>query len=355
MVNTWKVTYSYKYDLASFCNLFTGSKDLIDLHSEGYERFKDIIDSRQDLIQVAKQMWAGGFDPRIVLVSAFDLVDHDGFDVEKLCTILDEEEEKKRFHDYYVLEEQLISEGVWKNLDSILPSLSEMAKYVHNNGFLSYWQKECEPELDKTKKELKEQVSRYDVVGEVNKLLGPDHQLLLDTSTLYLSQFSAPFGTKLHDQSFLADARWGVEEIVPVALHEMIHPPFSRDKIGEIAEFIKEDDLFKEAYEGQNSDTTYNTPLRFLEENLTEGAHVYIADRFGLMESPLEYFVKHDDGSHVVSVLVYDYLNKGGMRDVDSFERAIENMIEEGILRPDNLRNEYCRIYREVGIEGAFN
>ncbi len=354
MVNTWEVTHSYKYDLASFCNLFTGSKDLIELHSEGYERFKDIIEDRQDLIKLAKQMWAGGFDPRIVLVSAFDLVDHDGFEVEKLCTILDDEEKKKRFHDYYVVEEQLISEEVWKDLDSILPSLSEMAKYVHKNGFLSYWQKECEPKLDERKNELEGEVGIYDVVSEVNRLLGPDHQLPLDTLTLYLSKFSAPFGTKLRGQSFLADARWGVEDIVPVALHEMIHPPFSRSKIGEIAESLKDDELFQEAFGGQGSDTTYNTPLRFLEEHLTEGAHVYLADKFGLIESPLEYFVKHDDGSHVVSVLVYDHLKKGPMDRFESFEDAIDEMIEEGILQTGDLRKEYLRIYDEAGIEGAF-
>ena len=301
-------------------------------------------------------MWAGGFDPRIVLVSAFDLVDYDGFEVEKLCTILDDEEKKKRFHDYYVVEEQLISEEVWESLDSLLPSLSEMAKYVHKNGFLSYWQKECEPELDKRRKELQEQVSKYDVVGEVNKLLGPDHRRLSsDKVTLYLSKFSAPFGTKLYDQSFLADARWGVEEIVPIALHELIHPPFSRSKIGDIADYLKEDDLFKEAFDGQSNETTYNTHLRFLEEHLTEGAHVYIADKFGLIESPLEYFVKHDNGSHVVSVLVYDYLKNGGMRDVDSFEEAVDNMIEEGLLQSGNLYKEYRRIYDETGIEGPFS
>ena len=355
MVNTWKVTYSYKYDLASFCNLFSKSENLIDLHKEGYDRFEDIIDARPDLIELAKQMVESGFDPRVVLVSAFDLVDHDGFDVEKLCSIIDDPEKKKRFHEYYVVEEQVISEEVWKSLDSLLPSLSDMAKYIHNNGFLSYWKEECEPELDKRRKELQEQVSKYDVVGEVNKLLGPDHRRLSsDKITLYLSKFSAPFGTKLYDQSFLADARWGVEEIVPVALHEMIHPPFSRKKIDEMAEHLKDDDLFKEAYDGQSKDSTYNTHLRFLEEHLTEGAHVYLADKFGLIKSPLEYFVKHDDGSHVVSVLVYDHLKNGGMSNVDSFEEAVGNMMEEGVLQPGNLRDEYLLIYEETGIDGAF-
>jgi len=354
-LNTWKVTYSYKYDLASFCNLFSKSENLIDLHREGYERFEDIIDARPDFIELAQQMLEGGFDPRVVLVSAFDLIEHDGHDVEKLSSIIDDEEKRKRFHDYYVIEEQLISEDVWKNLESILPLLSKMAKYVHKNGFLSYWKERCKPKLDKRREELQEQVSKYDVLGEINKLLGRDHRLPSDKVTLYLSQFSAPFGTKLYDQSFLADARWGIEEIVPIALHELIHPPFSRSKIGCIAECLKDDDLFKEAYDGQSNETTYNTHLRFLEEHLTEGAHVYLAEKFGLIESPLEYFVKHDNGSHVVSVLVYDYLKNGGMRDVDSFEEAVDNMIEKCLLQSGNLYKEYRRIYDETGIEGPFS
>ncbi len=69
------------------------------------------------------------------------------------------------------------------------------------------------------------------------------------------------------------------------------------------------DDLVKEARE-LLPPCYYATPGLFLEGNIVEGAHVFLAEKLGLEKDPLEYFIKHDQGSHVISVLVYDYLKK---------------------------------------------
>jgi len=54
-------------------------------------------------------------------------------------------------------------------------------------------------------------------------------------------------------------------------------------------------------------------------------------------------------------VLVYDHLKNGGMSNVGSFEESVDNMMEEGILQPGNLRSEYLLIYEEAGIDGVFD
>lgn len=92
-----------------------------------------------------------------------------------------------------------------------------------------------------------------------------------------------------------------------------------------------------------------------MEKNLTEGAHVYLGEKMGVVASPLEYLAHHDGGSHIISVLVYDYLKKGVMSQVDSFEEAVSEKIKEGALRPGYLRSEYCRIYQRAGIKAPFN
>lgn len=351
----WNLRYSYKYDLAGFCNLFTCSEQLIELHKEGYESFIDLIDSRPDLVELARGMQQAGFDPRVILVSVFDMVDHHGSDMDVLCSLMEQPEKRELLKRYYVEEEQLVTDEIWhSNVEPLLPMLSNMVRYVHENGFHGYWVEVCEPKLESRIEEFKVPASEYDIVGEINDLLGPKYHLPLDEVTLYISPFSAPFGTKLRSQSFLADARWEFENMVAIALHELMHPPFSRDRIKDIAEYLWEDDLLQEAFGAQPPNTTYNTPLRFLEENLTEGAHVHLAEEMGVLKEPLKYLAEHDHGSHVVSVLLYHRLKSGIMDQFDSLEEAVEHMVVDGTLVPGNLRNGYRDIYATAGVEAPF-
>ncbi len=354
-MSTWKLKYSYKYDLAGFCNLFTRSENLIELHKEGYDSFVDMIDARPDLVELAQGMQQAGFDPRVILVSVFDMVDHHGSDIDVLCSLMDQPEKRERLKRYYVEEEQLVTEDVWhSNVEPLLPMLSNMVRYVHEQGFYGYWKEECESRLKSRIEEFKGPAEEYDVVAEINALLGPEYHLSMDEVTLYVSQFSAPFGTKLRGQSFLADARWKFENMVAIALHELIHPPFSRSRIEEIAEYLWDDDLLQEAFRAQPQSTTYNTPLRFLEEHLTEGAHVYLAEKMGVLDEPLKYLAEHDDGSHVVSVILYHRLKGGIMDRFDSLEGAVEQMVEDGTLVPGDLRKGYRDIYAAAGLEAPF-
>lgn len=350
----WNLTCSYKYDLAGFCNLFTRSENLIELHKEGYESFLDIIEDRPDFVELAQGMQQAGFDPRIMLVSVFDMVEYHGSDIDELCSLMDIPEKREHLQRYYVDEEQLVTEEVWQsNVEPLLPILSSMVRYVHENDFYGYWKENCEPILKDRIVEFQKVAKQYDVVGEINDLLGHKYQLPLNKVTLYVSQFSAPFGTKLRDQSFLADARWEFKNMVAIALHELIHPPFSRNKIKDIAESLWDDDLVQEAYKNQPPNTTYNTPLRFIEEHLTEGAHVYLGEKMGVVDEPLKYLAEHDGGSHVVSVILYDRLKRGIMDECGSLEDAVEHMIEDGTLVSGNLRRGYRDIYAKAGVEAA--
>lgn len=99
----------------------------------------------------------------------------------------------------------------------------------------------------------------------------------------------------------------------------------------------------------QPSTTTYNTPLRFLEENLVEAAHVYLANKLGALRDPLRYFVTHDNGTHVVSPIVFRYL-VARANNFASFEQAVQEMVDSGILAAGALRHEYLSIYQEAGL-----
>ena len=341
----WNVTTSYKYDLAGFCNLFTLADNILSLHREGYERFREMIEAREDFIQLGRQLHQTGFDPRVILVSIFDLVDEHPSCLQEIEGILHSPAFHQTLRDYYVLKTRLVTADVWEGVAAITPLLIEMAAYADNCGFREFWHEKCLPDIAKKCVEFSQQTHLYPVVERINALVGHEFRLPQQDLTLYLSKFSAPFGTSLWHQSFLSDMRWDLKKTVPIALHELLHPPFSRREIELLADELWADEFFKKAFEAQPKYTTYNTPLRFLEENLVEAAHVFLAHDMGLIEDPLRYFKEHDAGSHVLSPLIFEQLRKGIGREVRSYRDAIFLMKSEGILRPGKIEACYIALY----------
>lgn len=347
-MSQWLIKPSYKYDLASFCNLFTKDDFIIKRHENGYSHFKEKINKRPDLIGLAKEVYSSGFNPAVVLISFFDYTDYEGYDIEEICLVMDDENLLAQAKKYFIDETKLLTEQIWETMKPTIPLFSDMAKYIHNSGFLSYWKESCLSEIQQRCEEFNKSASKYSVIDEVNNLLGKGYELSLDTLTLYLCKFAAPYGSRLKNQSFTSDIRWDLHDAVATALHEMIHPPFEREKIAEIAELLWKDEFMCKADEKQRD---YNTPLRFMEENIVEGAHVYLAEKMGVIENPLQYFIDHDRGSHVASVIIYNELKNGIRENVDSLEVAIFKMIDKNVLEPGKLWENYHNIYKKAGLE----
>lgn len=105
----WNITTAYKYDLASVCNLFTQADQIVALHRDAYQKFEEVILARPELVEVAKAMYAFGFDPRVVLISVFDLIDYMGSDIDALTAPLNNRAFLHRLKDYYVFGARLIA------------------------------------------------------------------------------------------------------------------------------------------------------------------------------------------------------------------------------------------------------
>ena len=48
----------------------------------------------------------------------------------------------------------------------------------------------------------------------------------------------------------------------------------------------------------------------FIEENLVKAMAIFICHKIGLEDDPFGYFEKHDDGSHTLSVVLFDTFGK---------------------------------------------
>lgn len=341
----WTIKPSYKHDLACFCNLFTQNNLYISNHPEAYSYFKEKISSHPEFVGLAQGLFAQNIIPSTAITSIFDTTDYDDFNIDRLCSVVDDDNLRQTVLWEYLVGNNLITQEQWDAFQPIFPLLSSMIKYAHHIGFQVYWEEKCRDEILKVCNKFASEAHNYPVIERVNSILDDETRHIHDDITLYLCKFSSPHGTSLKNRAFISDIRWNLTDTVEIALHEMLHPPFSREKIANITMKIKEDSFFKKAKEMQF--LSYPTNESFLEENIVEGAHIYLAECIGTRKDGLQYFIDHDGGTHIVSVIVYDALKNGALERFKDIGQVVEGLINDGSLAPGNIFKSYDAIYKK--------
>lgn len=138
-----------------------------------------------------------------------------------------------------------------------------------------------------------------------------------------------------------------------IAIHELIHPPFERTVIKQMAHTLWQDSFFRKAKNLLPPSSGYRRPEDFLEENLVEGTHLYLSELMGVEKNPLSYLLQHDHGSHVVSVILYDSLKKGYRDKTKSMQETVELLIKDQILQPGLIEKNYYHICRQANLLDA--
>lgn len=352
-MTTWAFQPSYKYDLAGFCNLFTMNRRYQELHPRAWERFGDLIVKRQEALAVARGLLESGFLVSSALTAVFDSYSYDGMDIDEICRVMEDPDLRETRLRSYLLDTGIMDQDSWGAYRSLMPSLAVLAREGHDMGFSRWWQAHWYQQISERSRDLGRKAGNYPVTQAVNRLLGADHALEGSTITVYLTGHAAPHGTSLAGQRFVSDLRWPLEDTVKIALHELLHPPFDRRRIAQMAETLAHDDLVKEGRSRLEQGSYASLPL-FLEENIVEGAHIYLAHQMGLEDNPLEYFITHDNASHVISPLIYRALATWGAREGLCLEDLLEEMMKRDLLSPGRLRGAYRKIYSEAGVDNPF-
>jgi len=332
-VSNWSVKTAYKYDLANLANLMTGESNYQRLHPEAYAHFRDCFDP--SLLSQVRGVFEQGIllGPAISTILAQD--DYDGSDLSRILQTVDRASEQPFYQRY---REQF-------------PFIRALLMHLHGLGADQYWQEHCLPTLQARCQQLQSDAESYPVVGVVDAMLGAGYRQNGDTVTVYLAHFAAPHGTSLRSLTFLSDQRWGIDVHVATAIHELLHPPFEREEIRRLAPLFSRDPFFQAAKARLPLGSGYPEAADFLEENLVEGVHVYLAEQMGVIKDPLGYFVRHDNATHVVSAVVYHALKQGLRDQCSNLKETILLMIEQGHLSPGNMREQYDQVYRSAGVE----
>ena len=141
----------------------------------------------------------------------------------------------------------------------------------------------------------------------------------------------------------LSEIRWDWTVTGATVLHDLIHPPFARADTAWPADQLAADSFLVPIYENQKTRAgSYPTLPLFVEENIVEAAHVYLAQQEGLIRDPLAYFRDHDGGTHVLSPSVFRALADNGPTQVVLCD-LVFTLHNQGILAGGRIHAEYQR------------
>jgi hypothetical protein len=226
------------------------------------------------------------------------------------------------------------------------PDLEVALLALRAAGFEDYWRREIAPRIEDRCRGLDVELAPYDVVAEVERVLGAPHPAA--EYTVYVLCYTRPHGVALMDRAFLTDHTWSREVVVRAAAHELMHPPYDldgeeglRDAIGSLAA----DPLLRVRFDGHDPDYGYNTFDGYIEEGCVRALDQLVAERLGVARDPRERWLQEDGGMHVFAACLYDAMreegdNARGERFGDFLARQIATGLAPGTIEP-----RYRRFY----------
>ena len=206
-------------------------------------------------------------------------------------------------------------------------------------GFADYWRTHALPAVQAAIDAQLPAARSYDVIGADEQLLG--RKLDTDRITVEVLAYVRPHGVRITGWRFLSDAKVPLKITVKTALHELLHPPFTRTgALDELLQRIEQDPLFQRLVHEHDPSFGYTTPAGLLEEDCVTAIDVYNAHRMGLMPDIAGYFPAHDDGIHVVAFLLYQLLGREH-RPGERYEDFLLRLARDHKLRPGALEAQF--------------
>lgn len=330
----FKVHYSYNLDLLNFVNILTGSDLYTNWHKGIYERFRPLLSTSamKSLENSVEKNGSTMLGPLMSLVvSAVPR-----FERRSILRMLSDTEllrESFSRYSYY-------NEDTWDAKAELFGTLLPLIDELENSGFREYWKDERLPLIKQKQRRFQAYASTFHLDGEIELMLGRGSAP--ESVTVYLCTFAAPHGIKICGPRYITDVVFPREASLGIAVHELFHPPYDASHLETELEGLGKDPLLQHAFETKDPRFGYSTMTGFIEENVVEAMAIHICHKIGLEKDPLKYFAEHDGGSHMLSVVLFDYFGKFPKSAEQSFEAYFIELLKE--LPVGSLDQEYKRI-----------
>jgi len=331
------VTYSYNLDLLNFLNILTGEKFYLNRHEGTYELFGEQLSSRSkaSLKEAVRINGSAMLGPILSLViSAVP-----NFENRSILSMLAD----PAFLESCLKQYQYYDKGIWSEKAPIFEMIIPVLQELEDIGFKEYWQQERLPAIKQMQRKLQIYAKEFHLDKEIKQMLGQGHAP--ESITVYLCSFAAPHGIKICGPKYISDISFSMETTLGIAVHEMFHPPYDARNLQNELEILGNDPLLQHAFKTKDPKYGYPTMTGFIEENVVEAMAIFICHKIGLEEDPLGYFKKHDEGSHMLSVVLFEAFSKHPKSIEQPFEDYFRELLAK--LPIGSLDLEYSAIMND--------
>jgi hypothetical protein len=342
----WRVEPSFTLDTVCLLNVLTGDPFYIRYYKEEYARFEPQLTpaTRAALANLKRKIK----DEKKNIISAFLALYFSATDDRTLNDMLDtvknSEGMKKNLKKtiYY-------SKSGWQLYESVREDLRTIFLFLKAIQFESYWGQNILPKVESKIAEIRKDLPKYNVINEVEKLLG--FQLPSTELTVYILNYSQPHGIRVTGLRFLTDAAYPFKIVLRNAVHETMHPPYNLARDGELKEaldLLRADAFLMDKVNNHNPTFGYNSFEGFIEEDCVQALEQLINEKFKVEVEARKRWKENDDGMHVFAVALYNLMKEESFTgEHETFRDFLIRIIRSGKLKAGSIKPIYDAFYSQ--------
>jgi hypothetical protein len=313
-------------------NVLTGDDFYVHYHEDAYSHFGKLLsnDSQHRIGEAVDLLGRTMLGPQLSLVISA-VPNFERRSISRMFAKTDDLHRYFKQHVYYDADR-------WnRHLEPLFSLLKSVVIELESNGFRDYWKSERYPLILGPQRELQAFIKKFQLDREIEFMLGQGCSP--EEIAVFVCTFAAPHGIKICGPRVISDASFRKETTLAVVIHEMFHPPYDLSHLQEAILALGEDPLLKRTFRTKDPKYGYPTMEGFIEENVVEAMALFICQRLGLVKDQMDYLAKHDEGSHVLSLVLLSYFDRYPKPPEQSFEEYFSNLLK--VLPIGSLSVEY--------------
>jgi hypothetical protein len=336
----WQIIPSFGFDTLCLLNILTGDPFYVEFNQQAYEHFKpyitpEVAHALADLKRVIKDEGQSIISAQLCLF--FSAVK--GETLSDMQQVLDNPtpmQTSLQQSPYY-------DEADWQRFLSSRDDLRMIFNFLEAIDFSGYWQRTILPEIKENIQSIESYLSEYDVVGQLETLIG--YRLSSPSITVYVLNYTRPHGIKLIGQRFITAASWRPEIVLRTAIHEMLHPPYDlkADQPLQVAiAALLQDPFIAGKFSAHNPDFGYNEFTGYVEENCVRALDQLVSEAFNIARNPWERWREEDEAMHVLAAVLYHTMKS--QHFMGGFRNFLTSALQTQLM-PGNVRAIYDAFY----------
>lgn len=342
----WHIQPSFVMDTVCFLNVMTGDPFYTRYYKDDYEKFEPRLtpDARNALANLKRKIKDEKKNIVSALLALYFSATNDRTLDDMLATIENSRNMKSNLQKttYY-------SDSGWQLYESVREDLRTALLFLKAINFDSYWTQNILPRVESKIADIKKDLPKYNVINEVEKLLGarlPSNEL-----TVYILNYSQPHGIRVTGLRFLTDAAYPFRIVLRNAVHEPMHPPYNLAHDVELKaalDRLRTDTFLIDKVTRHDPAFGYNSFEGFIEEDSVQALEQIINEKFGVEVEARKRWKENDDGMHVFAVALYSLMREEDFGSgSEPFRDFLIRMIRSGKLAAGRTEPIYNSFYSQ--------